>query len=134
MPAGRGRSGKDDLVDAGMFAHRGADIEVAVVAGHHVQHPTAGSTVLASSTMRSVASGVSGEGLSTTAFPARIAGMMCQIAIITREIPWRDRADDADGLADPLDAAGFVILNDLGGQGQAGGVTRPCRRAAQFPA
>ena len=35
-----------------------------------------------SSTRRSVDSGVKGEGLMTTAQPTRIAGMMCQTAII----------------------------------------------------
>ncbi len=43
----------------------------------------AGSTSFISSIIRSVDSGVYGEGLFTTVLPARIAGMMCQIAIST---------------------------------------------------
>ena len=42
-----------------------------------------GSSSFMSSTRRIVLSGVSGDGLMTTVLPARIAGMICQHAIIT---------------------------------------------------
>ena len=50
-----------------------------------------------------------------------------------REIPRRDRADDADGLAMQLDPASIVVLKHFDRQRQTGGVTRPCGRPAQLP-
>ena len=55
----------------------------------------------------SAVSGVSSAGLRTTVLPAASAGATFQEAIVEREVPGRDQADDAERLAEGhVDAAG----------------------------
>ena len=52
----------------------------------------------ASSASRSAESGVSSAGFSTTVFPVASAGPSFQEAMLTREVPGHDQADDAERL------------------------------------
>ena len=65
------------------------------------------------STRRSVDSGVYGDGLITTVLPARIAGMMCQMAIITGQFHGVIEPTTPIGLAMQFDAALVVVLQHL---------------------
>jgi hypothetical protein len=84
--------------------------------------------------MRSVESGVIGEGLITTV----VAGAQRRQDVPDRdhhrEVPGRDRADDAERLAAQLDAALVGVLQHLDRQLEAGGVAGPGHGGAELPA
>ena len=101
-----GRAGEGDLGDVGVLDQAlPAD---AARAGDDVEHALRAARPRArSAPARARVSGVSSAGLRTTVLPAASAGATFQEAIVEREVPGHDQADDAERLAEGhVDAAG----------------------------
>ena len=115
--AGRGGAGEGDLGDVGMGGQVAAQV---VLVGDDVDaRPAAGSRRTARRSC-SVVSGVVGAGLATTVLPASSAGRDLDHQQDHREVPRRDRRDDAQRRALLHDACAAVVLQHLGRQVHGG--------------